>query len=170
MGSGNLGKWKVILSAWLFVAAFDNARSAGSAPDVQVRLEGNQQVTSKEGTRWAAFQEGTMVRPGERIMYRLELENRGDQEARNPVAVGPVPAGTTFVLGTATTARNLKVDYSVDSGKTFSESPTVTVTGKDGKSRTIPAPAERYTTVRWTWSSPLAAHERASVTYEVAVR
>jgi len=151
----------VALAPWL---------QAASGPEVKVRLNGSVQNRPSGGAAWVTLKDGAQVAPGEKILYRLDLINEGGQEARNPVALGPVPAGTAFVPGTASTAPDLKVDYSLDGGKTFSEKPTITATGKDGRPQIVPAPADRYTTIRWTWGTPLAVGATASVSYQVQVR
>lgn len=139
-------------------------------PDVKVQLQGSYQTADKPQAKWATLQEGTKVAPGDRILYSLEITNQGDREAKNPVAFGPIPAGTRFVAGTATTDPKLKVEYSIDGGKTYSPSPTITIAGKDGKPQTVPAPVDRYTTVRWLWSGALPAGDKDSVSYQVEVR
>ena len=143
---------------------------AASGPEVKVRLNGSVQGHPSAGAAWVSLKDGTQVSPGEKILYKVDLINEGTQEARKPVALGPVPAGTAFVPGTASAGPDLRIDYSVDGGKTFSEKPTITVTGKDGRAQTVPAPADRYTTIRWTWGTPLAAGATASVSYQVQVR
>jgi len=156
--------------AALVAMALTTGLQAASGPEVRVRLSGSIQERPNSGVAWVTLKNGAQVAPGERILYRLDLTNDGGQEARNPVALGPVPAGTAFVPGTASTAPDLKVDYSIDGGKTFFEKPTIVVTGKDGRRQIMPAPADRYTTVRWTWGTPLAAGATASVSYQVQVR
>ena len=147
-----------------------NGLWAAGGPDVKVQLQGSYQSPEKTPAKWASLQDGTKVSPGDRILYSVEIANQGDTAARNPVAFGPIPAGTTYVAGTATQASNLKVEYSIDGGKTYSPAPTVTATGRDGKTQTLPAPVQRYTTVRWTWNSVLPAGAKATVTYQVEVR
>jgi len=150
--------------------ALGSGRLLAAGPDVKVELQGSYQSAGKPAAKWATLQEGTKVAPGDRILYSVEINNRGDREARNPVAFGPIPAGTRFVAGTATTDPKLKVDYSIDGGKTYSASPTITTVGKDGKPQTVAAPIERYTTVRWMWSGTLPAGAKDSVSYQVEVR
>jgi uncharacterized repeat protein (TIGR01451 family) len=143
---------------------------AASGPEIRVHLAGSVQSAARTGVAWTALNEGAKVAPGEKILYKVELTNQGDQEARKPMALGPVPAGTAFVPGTASTGADLKIDYSLDGGKTFAEKPTVQVTGKDGKLQVVPAPPERYTTIRWTWDTPLAPGATSTVSYQVQVR
>lgn len=158
-----------VLAAFVAMALATGLQAA-SGPEVRVRLSGSVRERPSSGVAWVNLKDGAQVAPGERILYKLDLVNDGEQEARNPVALGPVPAGTAFVPGTASTAPNLQVDYSIDGGKTYSEKPLITVTGRDGRRQTLPAPADRYTTIRWTWRTPLAAGTTASVSYQVQVR
>jgi len=156
--------------AALVVLGLATTLQAASGPEVKVRLNGSVQGQPNNGVAWISLKDGTQVTPGEKILYTLDLTNSGGEEARNPVALGPVPAGTAFVPGTASTAPGLTVDYSVDGGKTFSAKPTITVTGKDGRPQVVPAPADRYTTIRWIWGTPLPAGATATVSYQVQVR
>jgi len=156
--------------ATLIAMGLATGLQAASGPEVKVRLNGSVQGHPAAGAAWVSLKDGTQVSPGEKILYRVDLINEGTQEARKPMALGPVPAGTAFVPGTASVGPGLKVDYSIDGGKTFSEKPTITATGKDGRPQIVPAPADRYTTIRWTWGTSLAAGATASASYQVQVR
>ena len=167
---GRCWGWKVWALAALVVMAFATGLDAATGPEVKVRMSSSVRERPSTGVAWVTLKDGAQVVPGEKILYKIDLVNDGEQEARNPVALGPVPAGTVFIPGTASTAPDLKVDYSIDGGRTYSEKPLITVTGKDGRQQTVPAPAERYTTIRWTWGTPLAAGTTATVSYQVQVR
>jgi uncharacterized repeat protein (TIGR01451 family) len=156
--------------ATALVLAICSSGAWASGPDVKVELQGSYQTADRPVVQWAALQEGTKVAPGDRILYSVEISNQGDREASNPIAFGPIPAGTRFVTGTATADPRLKVEYSIDGGKSYSPSPTVTIPGKDGKPQMVPAPAERYTTVRWMWKVGLPAGAKETVSYQVEVR
>jgi uncharacterized repeat protein (TIGR01451 family) len=158
-----------VLAAFILMVPAARLQAA-AAPEVKVNLSGSVQKQSKTGAAWVTLENGSQVAPGEQILYKVDLSNRGDREARNPMALGPIPAGTAYVPGSATTGRGLRVEYSVDGGKTFAEKPTITVTGKDGSRQTLPAPTSRYTTIRWSWEAPLAAGATAGVSYMVEVR
>jgi uncharacterized repeat protein (TIGR01451 family) len=160
-------RWLGVLAA---VALLCSGAGQAAGPDVKVQLMGSYQTAGNAHAKWASLDDKTKVAPGDRILYKIQVTNHGDRDARHASALGPIPAGTTFVAGTATTSADLRVDYSVDGGKSFSASPTITVTDKDGKTQVVPAPAERYTTVRWTWNAPLPAGAEANVSYEVKVR
>jgi uncharacterized repeat protein (TIGR01451 family) len=116
------------------------------------------------------MEEGQSVAPGDRILYTVQLLNEGDAAASSPVALGPVPPGTVFLEGTVTSGADISVDYSIDGGKTFSPKPMVVIKAADGSTRTVPAPIDRYTTIRWNWNGSLAAGTQEAVSYQVLVR
>jgi uncharacterized repeat protein (TIGR01451 family) len=141
-----------------------------AAPQLQVTLEGQIRVLADGEVSWAALADGAAVKPGELIRYQVELANTGDDAAQRPSALGRIPAGTLFVLESATSGPDLTVEYSIDGGNTFSPQPTIVVEGEDGRKRSVPAPASLYTTIRWTWNDPIPSGDSASVFYQVQVR
>ena len=141
-----------------------------AAPELQVTLEGQIQVVADGEVSWAALADGAQVKPGELIRYQVELANTGDAEAKRPSALGRIPAGTLFVLESATSEPDMAVEYSIDGGDTFSGQPTIVVEDEHGRKRTVPAPASLYTTIRWTWNAPIPSGDSASVFYQVQVR
>lgn len=167
--SRNRRERKLVLAAAMALA-IGSGRIWAGGPDVKVQLQGSYQTADKPQAKWATLQDGTKVAPGDRILYSVEIINQGDRQADHPVAFGPIPAGTRFVAGTATGDSRLKVEYSIDGGKTYSPSPTLTIKGSDGKPQTVPAPVDRYTTVRWMWNGGLPPGATDSVSYQVEVR
>ena len=164
---GNRQRWAAGALALTLSAG---ALTAASGPDLRVELVGSLRDSRTNPAGWVAISSDARVAPGDLILYRVDLSNAGEAPARNPVALGPVPAGTAFVPGTASREAGARVDYSIDGGKSFAEKPTIVVRGEDGKTRTVPAPPDRYTTVRWKWQAALAAGARTSVSYQVRVR
>ncbi len=154
------------------IGAFALALSIGTlqaAPELQVRLEGQVQVIAEGEVSWATLADGAAVKPGELIRYQVELANTGDDEAKRPSALGRSPAGTLFVLESATSGPDLMVEFSIDGGDTFSQQPTIVVEDEDGRKRSVPAPASLYTTIRWTWNDPIPSGDTTSVFYQVQV-
>lgn len=162
------GRWPA--ATLLLAIVLITGAGAASGPELKVRLSGSIQDRSQGAAAWTTLKEGSPVAPGERIRYQVDLNNLGDREARTPTAIGPIPAGTALVAGTVTGGTGVKVEYSVDAGKTFSLKPTITVTDEDGRPRTMVAPVERYAAIRWTWAAPLVPSAAASVSYQVQVR
>lgn len=143
---------------------------ADAKPEIKVRLLENLRVPEDGRDTWVEMPDGKEVRPGDQIRYTVELTNAGNSEASLPRAFGPIPTGTAFVAGTASVAEGLQVEYSIDGGKNYSAQPTIVVKDEDGTQRTVPAPPERYTIVRWTWREPLSAGNQIQVSYQVRVK
>src|SRR5207245_625952 len=90
-----------------------------------------------------------VVRPGDVIRYTLVFTNVTAGPVKNIQFVDPIPKGMVYVLGSATGDRPVRVEYSIDGGKSYSARPVIAVV-EDGKKVETPAPRERYTHVRWT--------------------
>jgi uncharacterized repeat protein (TIGR01451 family) len=104
------------------------------------------------------------VVPGDVLRYRLHFTNTNSGDVRGVVFTNPVPTGLRYVDGSAGADRSdVLVEYSADSGKTYSARPMVSaVVG--GKRVQKPASPGQYTHVRWTVRGSIAAG--ASVTAE----
>jgi uncharacterized repeat protein (TIGR01451 family) len=147
------------------------ARFSWSAgPAMVAQTTGSHRPAGRPNAKWSSLSDVDRLERGDHILYRVQIMNQGDQPARIPVALGPIPLGTAYVPGTATQTKNLEVEFSTDGGRTFSPAPAVSLAGKDGTFHTLSAPPEKYTTVRWRWSTPLPVGATAEVSYEVEVR
>ena len=160
-------------------SVFNAETLAGVAhqPQVQLRLAAQKQVvqtdpTGKEKVTWEALTDGTLVQPGDVIQYTINGANGGDRPASNLSVVQPIPKGTEYRLNSANGNSNngIQVTYSIDNGRNFVTTPTITVVLPDGKTETRPAPATAYTNVRWTFGKPLNPGAKALAAYQVKVR
>ncbi len=106
------------------------------------------------------------ITPGDKVGYRIIIENKGDKPADDIVLNNPVPENTLYVDGSARGA-NSSIVFSVDQGKTFA-TPEKLFIVKDGKK--LPATAKDYSNVRWVLTSSLKAGEKGSVQYIVQVK
>jgi len=104
--------------------------------------------------------------PGDKVGYRIIVENKGDKNADDIVLNNPVPENTVYVDGSARGA-NSTILYSVDSGKSFNI-PTKLFIEKNGKK--LVASAKDYSNLRWVLNQPVKAGEKASVQYVVQVK
>lgn len=107
---------------------------------------------------WAAAGgAATDVLPGDVIRYTLRFTNRQDAPVRNVVFANPIPSGLRYVAASAAaTAADAVVTYSIDGGKSYSAQPMIEVV-ENGERRSVPAPSQMYTHVRWTlagWVQP----------------
>lgn len=111
----------------------------------------------------------TALRPGTVVRYTIDARNAGPDAARALRPQALVPRGTAFVEASDRGPAAASVEFSVD-GKTWSAHPTIVVRDPSGAATTVPAPASRYTAIRWVLAQPLAAGTGDRFSYEVAVR
>jgi uncharacterized repeat protein (TIGR01451 family) len=156
----------VVLSG---AAAFAQRQLTGAAegrPEVRVALAG---TVERDGQR-LALDQVEEVRPGEILDWQIVSENNGQAAARDYKAVGHIPAGTSFVAGSAAAGAGSTVTYSIDGGKTYSTQPLIEEKQPDGTVKRVPAPVSMYTEVRYEWSDALAAGGKLSASYRVRVK
>jgi uncharacterized repeat protein (TIGR01451 family) len=111
-----------------------------------------------------------LVKQGETLDWTIKSENSGQAPAMDYKAVGRIPAGTSFVAGSATAQGSAKVVYSIDGGKSYSANPLVAEKQADGSVKQVAAPISMYTNVRYEWADPLAPGGHVSASYKVRVK
>jgi len=87
---------------------------------------------------------------------------------KNIQFVDPIPSGMVYVVGSSTSDQRVRVEYSIDSGRTYGARPTISVV-VGGITVQKPAPSERYTHVRWTVVGSLARAAQVSVEFHARV-
>src|SRR5207244_7209577 len=97
-----------------------------------------------------------VAKPGDVIRYALVFTNVTAGPVKNIQFVDPIPQGMVYVVGSAAADRPVRIDYSIDGGKSYVAQPTIALT-EGGKQVEKPAPRERYTHVRWTVLGSLAS-------------
>lgn len=134
-------------------------------PDVKVSLIGaverDQQLINLE--------KAGLLNPGEILHWTITSQNAGNAPAHQYKAVGEIPAGTTYVAGSARGGSGVTITYSIDQGKSFEAKPMMSQKQPDGSFRKIPAPTSMYTQIRYEWNEPLAEGKQLSATYKVRV-
>lgn len=123
------------------------------------------EVQQKNGTSKIEWVKADNIVPGNKVGYRITVNNKGTEAAADIVLNNPVPENTTYVADSARGA-NSKIEFSVDGGKQYSKPAQLFIT-KEGKK--LPATAKDYTHVRWTLLTPLNAGDESSVQYAVQV-
>ena len=91
----------------------------------------------------------TLARPGDVIRYTLVFTNLTAGPVKNIQFVDPLPKGLVYVLGSAKADQPVRLEYSIDGGKSYVAQPMIAVVAS-GKKSEQPAPREKYTHVRWT--------------------
>jgi len=121
-------------------------------------------VTARNLTAEAA----RVAKPGDVIRYGLVFTNVTAGPVKNIQFVDPIPAGMVYVLGSAAADRPVRLEYSIDGGKSYSAQPVIAVV-QDGKTVEQPAPRERYTHVRWTVLGSLAPGAKVTAEFRTQV-
>lgn len=110
------------------------------------------------------------VQPGDVLRYTVSGNNRTEQPIGGLVLTDDLPANTVYVMGSAAAVGTAQITYSIDGGQTYTANPTIRVTLPDGRVETRPAPADRYTHVRWTFTGAVPAKSSVSGQYQVRVQ
>lgn len=101
--------------------------------------------------------DSTALLPGDVVHFRLLFTNVNEFPVQRVEFKDPIPTGLRYVASSAKVDRaDILVEYSIDGGETFSAQPMIEVI-EDGRPVMRPAPAERYTHIRWLvqgWVQP----------------
>ncbi|MGB2925534.1 MAG: hypothetical protein WBB82_09550 [Limnothrix sp.] len=148
--------------------------------NLELNLAGHLRVLEKnwrgqEQVAWRSLEGGFLraaptVKPGNILRYTVSGNNRTEQPISGLVLTDDLPVNTVFVMGSAASVGGASITYSIDKGQTYSANPTIKVTLPDGTVQTKPAPADRYTHVRWTFQSAVPAKSSVAGQYQVRVQ
>jgi uncharacterized repeat protein (TIGR01451 family) len=137
------------------VAVLVTAPAARAGGGVSVQLTANR-ITKSQGRE--VLSSAAQAHPGETLEYRATYRNDGDGEARGLAATLPIPAGTSYVPGSASPRR---VEASLD-GRTFAPVPlTRKVRTADGRTVVREVPVSEYRALRWPLGSLPKSQSRA---------
>jgi uncharacterized repeat protein (TIGR01451 family) len=134
-----------------------------SIAEVEVKektAQGNVEVKRVEASK-------TNVAPGDTVLFTTRYINKGKKAATGVVVTNPVPEHMAY-LDKSAEGKGTKIDFSIDSGKSYATAEKLQIKGKDGKVR--PALAGDYTHIRWTVSSPLAPGAGGSVSFSARIK
>ncbi len=142
---------------------------ASAKPNVTLKLTGSLVTKAADGRTTMTPVEHIQPKAGDEIEYDIVASNAGTTPAVRLVPVGKIPAGTAYVDGSANAAR-AHAEFSLDGGKTWSASPTVTVKGPNGAPVVKKADPSLYTMVRFVTAGAVAPRANVAYTYEVRVK
>ncbi|MBD2189075.1 DUF11 domain-containing protein [Pseudanabaena mucicola] len=140
---------------------------------LQLTAEKKSLLAVASGTvEWKALPNNASLRPGETVRYVVTASNTSDRNIKKLVVTQPIPKSSIYVLGSATlpNIQGVKVDYSIDGGKTYTATPTIRVKNEKGEIVTVPAPDNMYTHVRWNFGDNFPAKTAVNATYQVRIR
>ncbi len=132
-------------------------------PVVKVVLAG---AVERDDTR-VPVEKASLVKSGEIMDWTITSQNEGNAPANEYNAIGKIPAGTSFVAGSAKAEGSAAVAFSIDNGKTFSATPMIDERQSDGSIKKVPAPTSMYNQVRYAWSTPLNQGDKVNASYKV---
>ena len=109
-----------------------------------------------------------MARPGDVLGYSLAFTNVTHGAVTNVQFVDPLPQGLVYRPGSARADKPVRIEYSIDGGKSYTAQPMIVVV-ENGKRVEKPAPREAYTHIRWTVSGPLAPGAQVTAGFQAEV-
>jgi uncharacterized repeat protein (TIGR01451 family) len=110
----------------------------------------------------------SMARPGDVLGYSLAFTNTAGGTVNNVQFIDPLPKGLVYQAGSASADKKARIDYSIDGGKSYAERPMVAVM-EAGRRVEKPAPAVRYTHIRWTIAGPLESGAQVTAGFQAEV-
>jgi uncharacterized repeat protein (TIGR01451 family) len=133
---------------------------------VSISITAEKEVTVNKVTKKIA---ATTINPGDVIFYTLSYINSGNDAATSVVLDDPIPAGTSYLPGTAY-GEGAEIIFSVD-GKSFKKPSLLTyeIKKRDGSLEKRTASPEEYTHVRWVIPK-IDAGARGNVGFQVRIK
>jgi uncharacterized repeat protein (TIGR01451 family) len=157
---------------WVLVLAFTAMPTRALAdqdPPEALRIVAVNLTAQAEGRTPPEGSDTPESRPGDRIEYRISFTNVTDGPVRDVVFDDPIPQGLVFVLGSAGAGRaDVVVEFSIDGGATYTPNPEVEIR-REGQTVRVPAPAERYTHVRWRVQEAVAPGEEIQARFQAVI-
>jgi uncharacterized repeat protein (TIGR01451 family) len=138
------------------------------APKVTVSVDVEREV-QRGGDTAAEREPVDIARPGDVLVYTVRASNVGNAAAIGARVEDPIPSGTVLIPESVSTV-TASPSASLDGGKTWTTFPAmVRETAEDGTERTVPAPAEQYTHLRWALDGALPPGESRDLSFKVRV-
>jgi uncharacterized repeat protein (TIGR01451 family) len=142
---------------------------ASAKPNVTLKLSGSIVTRAADGKTTLTPVEKAPPKLGDEIEYDIVAANAGDSPALRLIPVGKIPAGTSYIAGSAKSPR-ARPEFTLDGGKTWSAAPTVSVRHPDGTTTVKKADPALYTAVRFVTEGAIAPHQTSTYSYEVRVK
>jgi uncharacterized repeat protein (TIGR01451 family) len=113
-------------------------------------------------------QDRSMARPGDLLAYSIAFTNTTSGTVNNVQFVDPLPSGLVYRTNSARADKAVRIEYSIDGGKSYSARPMIAVM-EQGRRVEKPAPVQSYSHIRWTVSGPLAAGAQVTAGFNAEV-
>jgi len=170
-------KGKLTLIWFLFVALvlFSGFKVGAQEqkPRVILSMKTEKEVRILQGEKWVAerlpVENSEEVGSQAMLIYNITYSNKGEGEARDISVVDPIPAGTVYILGSAS-GEGSDMTYSIDGGLIYQEPPVQYVIKKaDGTQEKKIAPPEMYTHIKWLVKGPVQPGKDGQVSFKARV-
>jgi len=120
-----------------------------------------------DGTASVEYVDASIVAPGEKIVYTLNIENDGEQAASDIVLTMPVPNEVKFIEGSAEKF-GAEITYSADNGVSFESREKLIKRDANGVGK--PANSDDITHIRWLVSGPIPVGTSDSLSFKGILR
>lgn len=137
-------------------------------PSVTLTLSGSVVTKASDGRTVLVPVAKEAPKSGDQVEYDIAATNAGTTPALKLTPTAKIPAGTSYVDGSAKAPR-AHVEFSLD-GKTWSANPTVTVKSPTGTTVVKKADPALFTAIRFVTDGALAPHGTLQYSYEVRVK
>lgn len=162
-------KKAVIVFSMIFLLSFQ--ASAADKGTVELTSVAEIEVTVKndKGEKEVKRVEASKanVVPGDAVIFTTYYSNNGKEAASDIVINNPMPEHMLYIEGSAE-GNGTRIEFSIDKGKSFGTPDKLRIKSADGKER--PAGPSDYTSIRWTFSGPLAPGGKGSVSFRAKVK
>ena len=152
------------------IAILFSVSPAFAKANVALHLAGTVVEKSSDGKFIVVPVESIHPKSGEEIRYTISASNIGDSAAHAFVPQGRIPEGTAFESGSSPVVASVRIEFSLDGGKTWSAKPTSVVKKPDGTTSVKPTDPALFTNIRWMNAKDLAPRSSTSFTYAVKVK
>lgn len=155
----------------LLLAVTLAASAAFAAAKVAIKIKAEKEVTAvKGGKKETRLVPAKKFAPNDLIVYTITYSNNGDQPATNAVIDDPIPAGTSYVPGSAK-GEGTEIVFSINKGKSYAAPTLLTyeTVGAGGKKEKHVAAPEEYTNVRWVVAN-IPAKSTGKLEFKVRVK
>src|SRR5882672_1270430 len=143
--------------------AMASAAANAARPEVKVLLA----AAVERDNALVPVEKANLVKAGEVLDWTINSENVGGSAAMDYKTVSRIPAGTSFVAGSAKAEGPSKVAFSIDGGKSYAAMPMIDEKQADGTTKKVAAPVSMYTNVSYQWADPLAPGGHVTASYKV---
>lgn len=162
---------QILIAGFLiFILFLPTLASAAAQVTISTTVE-KQENTENNGDEiitYVATESGT---PGEILRFTLSYQNKGNEVAEGVMINNPIPAGTIYLTGSATSKGSNELSFSIDNGVTFNspEQLTYQIKKPDGSFELKIASPDKYTNIRWKLQ-PIAAGAAGNVFFKVQIK